>query len=192
MTEDLIRVRLFLLSYTPLWLILLTKSYPSGKWKWHHQDWIFISLAIWTLISLLQGMRLIIGTNHLDSRKLFFGNIDDEGGNAAGYLATYLLPFLGLSPSSWRDWTAYGLYFLSVATIYIRTDLVLVNPILYLFDYRVVSANEYEDDENSRGKQKNKPRVIIVCRRNFRFSDGKTEVANLVGGYVVKKDQNSY
>jgi len=63
---------------------------------------------------------------------------------------------------------------------------------LYLFDYRVVSANEYEDDENSRGKQKNKPRVIIVCRRNFRFSDGKTEVANLVGGYVVKKDQNSY
>lgn len=186
MTEDLIRVRLFIVSYAPLWVIMLLKSYPRGKWHEGHQEWIFVALAVWVIISVVQSLRIIQGVKKLDHVRIFVGEVDDQGGNAAGYLATYLLPFIGVSPSTWRDWSGYVIYFVLVATIYIRTDLVLVNPTLYFFNYRVVSANRYENESGERGNLSNRSRVIIVCRRHFKFDEGLLKVNELAGGYIVQ------
>jgi hypothetical protein len=36
----------------------------------------------------------------------------------AGYLASYLLPFLTVAEPSWRDLVAYGLFLAVTATVY--------------------------------------------------------------------------
>ena len=46
----------------------------------------------------IDAVRLIRGSGRTSLRSLVFGEVNDQGGNAAGYLATYLLPFIGLSP----------------------------------------------------------------------------------------------
>jgi hypothetical protein len=74
----------------------------------------------------------------------------DQGAAVAGYLATYLLPLLSVGTGGWRLSVAYGIYLVTLYVVYVRSDsLVLVNPTLYLFRYRiydvVVDAREPAD-----------------------------------------------
>ena len=58
----------------------------------------------------------------------------------AAYLATYLLPFVTLSEPSDRDVVSYLLFLLVAALIYVQSDLLQINPVLYLFRRRVVKV----------------------------------------------------
>jgi len=63
---------------------------------------------------------------------------EDTGGEVSGYLASYLLPFVTVSAPGWRDLLAYSLFLVVGLVIYVRSNLVRVNPTLYLFGYRVL------------------------------------------------------
>lgn len=58
--------------------------------------------------------------------------VQDLGPEAAGYLAAYLLPFVTVTQPSGKDLVAYGLFMAVVALIYTRSDLIQVNPSLYI------------------------------------------------------------
>ena len=65
----------------------------------------------------------------------------DQGPAVAGYLATYLLPLLAIQPGGWRVTAAYGIYLVVLYLVYVKSDaLVLVNPTLYVFGYRIYDA----------------------------------------------------
>jgi hypothetical protein len=70
---------------------------------------------------------------------------DDTGGEVSGYLASYLLPFLTVADPGWRDLLAYGLFILIALVIYVRSNLVRVNPTLYLLGYRVLKVHYRAD-----------------------------------------------
>jgi hypothetical protein len=75
----------------------------------------------------------------------------DQGGAVTGYLATYLLPLLSLSAGGWRVTTAYGIYLATLYVIYIRSEgLVLINPTLYLFGYRIYDVEVGADHASDR------------------------------------------
>ena len=62
----------------------------------------------------------------------------EQGAAVAGYLATYLLPLLAIEPGGWRVAAAYGIYIAVLYVVYVKSDgLVLINPTLYLFGYRI-------------------------------------------------------
>jgi len=63
---------------------------------------------------------------------------EDTGGEVSGYLASYLLPFVTVPTPGWRDLLGYGLFLLVGLVIYVRSNLVRVNPTLYLLGYRVL------------------------------------------------------
>jgi hypothetical protein len=70
--------------------------------------------------------------------------IEDEGGQVAGYLAAYLLPFLAAPSPSPSDLTAYGIFIGITGLVSIRSNLTYINPTLYLFGYRLVSVTTNE------------------------------------------------
>ena len=69
---------------------------------------------------------------------------EDVGDQATAYLITYLLPFIALEQPGPRDVVAYGLFFLVAALIYVRSDMVQVNPTLYLLGRRIAKITTQE------------------------------------------------
>lgn len=188
-TEGLIRLRLFFVSYVPLWAMLSLRAIPTNGWHWNGRTAVavvFATMAVWWFID---AIRLIRGSSRTDSRSLFFGEINDQGGNAAGYLATYLLPFIGFVPVDWGDWAAYVLYFVVTAIVFTRTDFILVNPTLYILNHRIVSANAYIPENDAPGVLMPGSPFIVVCRDARTLESSKVNVTTVGGGFVTKNEQ---
>lgn len=185
--ENLIRLRLFFVSYVPLWVMIAFRLAPSSSMHWSTRlvpMMIFIALA---LLGYVEGRRLISGSGKTNSDTLIFERIIDQGGNAAGYLATYLLPFIGLAPVGWGDWAAYLTYFTVAAVVVMRTDLILINPTLYLFHFSVVSADAYVVEDGQRlGAKKSGSPFIVVCRNPRDLESSIWTATPIGGGYLVK------
>lgn len=83
---------------------------------------------------------------HLDARQSLgphvLASAQDAGPEAASYLASYLLPFLTVATPTPRDVVAYVGFLLVAASIYLRSSVVQVNPLLYLLRYRVLSVTD--------------------------------------------------
>jgi hypothetical protein len=103
------------------------------------------ALSFWTAallagIGAVDAVRLPRGLRSKSSRSVRLSDIHDEGGAVAAYIATYLLPFLGLEILEWRDAAALGIYVLVLLVVFLQTDLAMVNPTLYLAGWKVVSG----------------------------------------------------
>jgi hypothetical protein len=71
-------------------------------------------------------------------RRWSIGDSRDQGASVAGYLASYLLPLLNPGADGVRTTVAYGVYFVTLYVVFMRTDgLAAINPTIYLFNYRV-------------------------------------------------------
>jgi hypothetical protein len=183
-TEWLRRVRLFLVSYAPLWLMLAFRALPDDlTWRWTghpaYGSMVFAALAGW---SFLDAWRLVRGVTRRNAVTMRFTEIRDEGGAAGGYLATYLLPLLAVTPDGLGEWAAYGLYGAVAVAVFTRTDLALVNPTLYVLGWRVVSAVPVRDVDPPAAS------VVVVCRepRNLREP---VDVVHLAGCWVTKRER---
>lgn len=122
---------LFLSSYAPLFGLLAIRFAPP-------QLWIpCIALAALGVASL--GLLL-----RLDSRAspgaYALTSVQDADAEAAGYLASYLLPFLTVAEPNGRDVAAYAGFLAVAATISLRSSVAQVNPLLYLLGYRVLAV----------------------------------------------------
>jgi hypothetical protein len=185
-TEDLIRVRLFFVSYVPLWLMLAFRAAPSGHWRWDSRAAAVLAFGALAAYGFIDALRLIRGSRRTSPQTFIFDEVNDQGGNAAGYLATYLLPFIGLVPQDWGDWAAYVLYFLVAMIVFVRTDLTFVNPTLYVLGHRVVSANAYLPE--SRALVAGSP-FVVVCRDPRALASSKVvDVTPIAGGFVTKDE----
>lgn len=187
--EERKRARLFLVSYFPLWAMVALRSLPPHHvWHWSAR-WlavlVFAALAAW---SFIDGCRLISGAGHTTERTLYFSEVSNQGGNAAGYLATYLLPFLGIVPADIGDWLAYGVYLLVALAVFVRSDLALVNPTLYLMRRRVVSARAYLGPEMAEQQQLSSLPVLVVVRDPAALTRGPVGVVALAGSFVTKHE----
>lgn len=193
LTEDLKRTRLFLVSYAPLWLMVALRALPKNLELRPDPlpltSILFSALFVW---SVVDGVRIVAATRRLSAISRTFTDIADQGGAVGAYLATYLLPFLGITPTRVGDWLAYGVYFLVAVVVFVRTDLALVNPMLYLLGWRVVAARpaRYADDgvlQHSAGGAK---RAIVLCKDPASLQHG-VDVVHLAGCYVTKREQSA-
>lgn len=185
--DDLRRFRLFLVSYAPLWVMLAFRAAPLHGWQWaNHRTLLCVAFGVLALWSFLDALNLVSGAGETGSVRLWFSEIDDQGGNAAGYLATYLLPFIGLIPAGWGDWVAYGLFFAVAGVVFVRTNLALVNPTLYLLGWRVVAARAFLDERRSPDRQVGVGSVIVVCRRPKLLVPDGVDLVELAGCYIRK------
>ena len=123
------RSRLFVSSYAPAFLIfavrfdglVLRLCCASIAIVGVADAWL-VTRAIWR-----RTIPFLVSPRH----------VEDVGGEVAGYLASYLLPFVTVSRPTVRDLLGYGLYLLVALVIYVRSDLVRVNPTMYALGYRI-------------------------------------------------------
>jgi hypothetical protein len=96
----------------------------------------------------------------------------EQGQAVAGYLATYLLPLLAIGPGGWRVAAAYAIYFAVLYVVYVQSDsLVLINPTLYLFGYRI-----YDVETTVSTQPPSRRRVLLLTKLRI---DSETEVSVL-------------
>jgi hypothetical protein len=146
-------------SYAPLNAILYARIDGSVRFA-------FAALAV---VGLLDASRLTWLTGRLASVPRRFTEVRDAGGEVAGYLATYLLPFLAAPHASTGDLFGYGIYAVVVIVITIRSNLGAVNPTIYLLGWRVVTVT-LED-----GRER-----YLICRR-VPAADTSLNVSELYG-----------
>ena len=127
------RPLLFLSSYAPLFGLLAIRF---------EQRWLWISCTVLAVLGVVSLWLLL----RLDARSSpgphTLASARDAGVEAAGYLATYLLPFLTVATPTVRDVIAYAGFLLVAAVINLRSAVAQVNPLLYLLGYRVLSVTD--------------------------------------------------
>jgi hypothetical protein len=167
LAREIIGTRLFMISYVPLWMIFAIRS-----------DRPVVEAVFWALaaLGLVDAIRIIEAGLRRSVRHVIFEEVSDKSGDAAGYLATYLLPFIGGPPTDLRSALAYALYFLVAWTVFVPSSLGLVNPTLYLLGWRVVEATRHGHP------------ALVVCQDPPAAGPPGTPVANLMGaiGWVQR------
>lgn len=126
------QINLFLISYAALSFIFAIRLWPN-----HVASGIFGLVGAYGIFS---AWRMLANAQNRPRRIFSVKTIEDQGNAVAGYLATYLLPFLGGMPDGWNDWAAYGIYFFVAFVVFSKSSLGLVNPTLYALGWRVYYA----------------------------------------------------
>lgn len=124
---------LFLSSYAPLFALLAIRFEPP---------WLRISCAALAVVGAVSLWLLLRLDARSDPGPHVLASAEDAGSDAAAYLAGYLLPFLTVSTPTVRDVVAYCGFLVVAAAIHLRSSVVQVNPLLYLFGYRVLAVKD--------------------------------------------------
>jgi hypothetical protein len=139
------RVQLLLSAYAPLFVILAIR-FQGTALKW--VCGILAGVGVAHLIFVLA-----ISPRLSAARSYPVSEVNDAGGEVAGFLPIYLLPFVAVPSPSVGDIVSYIIFAAVVAAIFIRSNLAQINPTLYLIGWRVASV------------QVNGSTRYLVCRR---------------------------
>src|SRR5689334_806954 len=117
---------MFLGSYAPLATIYFMLY--VGK-----EDLVAI-VALLAVILGVAGMWWILHTSKTNTNSVSRIVVDyrREGSEVMGYVAAYLIPFVGFTLSSLRQDVAVIIFFVVLAYLYVSTDMLHVNPMLQL------------------------------------------------------------
>ena len=125
------RLPLFLSSYIPLFAIAALRF---DSWLVRG---ICAGLAVLGVVAVIVFWRRLSTTSHHTTK---ISNVREVGAEAGGYLASYVLPFLTISQPTARDMIGYGVFLAVLAVVYVRSDLIQVNPVFMLLLFRVVKV----------------------------------------------------
>ena len=131
-SDLVVELALFLCSYAPLFLILAIRITTH---------WLEVLCAGLFVLGLVGGLAVVVRYRGVSGRSWTATRVEDRGTEVAGYLASYILPFVVVPEPSWRDLIGYAIFFLVAGTIYIRSGMLQINPTLYLFGWRVFAVN---------------------------------------------------
>lgn len=126
----LVRFRLFIGSFAPLFGILAIRFQELAL------QGACAAIAAWGLVDMWRITRRLVV--RLTPSSYTIADVDDRGGEVAGYVAAYLLPFVTVPEPGPRDLAAYGLFLAVIGLIYTRSRMAQINPTLYVLGRRVV------------------------------------------------------
>lgn len=131
-----IRPLMFLSSYTPLFAILGFRFIPSAV------GYVCFALALLGLSVTLLWLRAPKGQN---GHQYIVKDVHEAGSEAAGYLASYLLPFFNVPSPGVRDILVYGGFLITAGAIFINSSVMRINPTLYLMKRSVFEITDEND-----------------------------------------------
>lgn len=147
--RKLIITLLFIISYVPLYLILAVKNVNEKLFEYD----VFIgfkSLCMnnvvalvflgMTLISILTYFILYLIVQKTSFENLKISNYQNNNEDHLSYLASYVLPFVGLSFNTWQEVVSSIILFYVLGIVYVKTTLFLINPTLTFFGFSISRA----------------------------------------------------
>jgi hypothetical protein len=131
-----VRFGLFLSSYAPLFVIL------SSRFR---RPELVLGCALLVALGLLAVVWILWAERSKAPAAFTIEKVDDKGSEVAGYLASYLLPFLTLAEPANPEVVAYLIFLCVAAVVYVQSDMLQINPIFYLLRRRVVRVTTSTD-----------------------------------------------
>lgn len=180
-----IQILLFVISYVPLYFILFFQNLDDKLWSKANQfiglkealilnkvSLAFLILIIGSVSLYFILYKIVIKSSHEEIQVV---RIQDNHAEHLSYLATYILPFIGLKFDTWQNILSTVALFYILGHIYIKTNLILTNPTLTLFGYHISKI------ENDKEKMK-----IIIHKQALK--KGQTEkVVHLTSNVYLQK-----
>lgn len=134
MIKDYVKIFLFLSSYAPLFLILAIKNYM-------HIYFIGV-MGAFILISIIFLCYIVRKASNMSGDYHEIRNIEDKSNQFLEYIIAYIIPFLGFNLESISDLVALGIIFILICVLYVRSDLIYMNPLLNLMNYNLYKVND--------------------------------------------------
>lgn len=120
------KLMLFLSSYSLLFIAL------AFKYKFGNLTWVFFILA---LIGGITTFKITKTKINPDNRKVV--DIVSKNEQVLSYLVFCLLPFIGFDLTDSNEFLALIIILLTIGILYIKADLIYINPLLMLFGYNI-------------------------------------------------------
>lgn len=143
---------LFIMSYVPLYILLILSNLKIEKWA----DWkrfkilrqAFCEHFSFNMIMLLLSIcsvMILICFNFLKSNSHIRCEVTDIKNNSSdilNYFITYMFPLLSMDVSNSSSVIVNVVVFLIIGLFYIKGDLLYLNPMMILFRYEVFRIGE--------------------------------------------------
>ncbi len=184
MSGAALRLRLFFISYVPLFVTLLLRTLPDWSPLGHPRGdaiapAMFLAL---TMAGLALTWELLRKPRNLSGTTLTVNEVSDAGSEAAGYLGSYILPWIMFDETTWQVWAAFAAYMVIVALVTTQSTLILVNPTLYLFRRRVVAIRVTQ----SRGPGQSFDVSTLLITATAPLPRDDIRVVSIADGYMEK------
>lgn len=124
------RILLFVSSYSPLCAILAVLLWEK------HFYYAVVAVAV-GILGLLGLAIYLSRVQDLGGKEVILEEVRRQDGEAMSYIVTYLLPFLGLAFSSWRQGVALAIFLLMLGFLYVNSNMIHINPTLNAFGYHL-------------------------------------------------------
>lgn len=146
---------LYIVSYLPLFFILSIQNINDQIFNSNGELLSFREIVFNNKISLILIAISLLATLYYFifskvNQRYGFGNPEkisttkNSGVEYLSYLATYIIPFVGLKFEPWNNLLASIILFLLIGFIYTKTNLIYANPTLALFGFYIY---EIETDQ---------------------------------------------
>jgi hypothetical protein len=122
-SELVVEVSLFLSSYAPLFLIMAVRF---------RTQWLDVVCYSLFFVGACSGYLVVRRYSAISGQQWTATAVEDRGYEVAGYLASYLLPFVTVTEPEWRDLAGYTIFLFVAGVVYIRSGMFQINPTLYL------------------------------------------------------------
>lgn len=127
---------MFLSSYSPLFALL---AYTN---RHVHCAWAILGAV--ALLSLLGLAVVMLSKRNERGPRLVIEHAKPQDGDVLAYIATYLIPFLGLDLSKRDDVVVLCAFLVVLMLVYVNSSMLFVNPVLSLAGYH---SFEVEDPD---------------------------------------------
>lgn len=159
------RVTLFVSSYAPL-LVVIALLDSFGSWI---VSVACLALAGGSLLALWLALR---SWRTLATTRVVTARARHRDADAIAYVAGYLVPFVSLGASDWRERAALLIFLGLLAILYIQAHLFYVNPVLALVGFRLFEL------ETDTGRI-----MLLITKRSFLQARARIDV-HTVSDYV--------
>lgn len=143
---------LFITSYVPLYLLLLLNNLGLEKWsEWIKPDilkqafcknlcfnWAIIFLSLCCVVILVCFGRLKSNSHIIYESEI----VRNNSGDILNYFITYLFPLLSMDIKNANSIIVNGFVFLLIGLLYVKGDMLYLNPMLIFFRYHVIQIGD--------------------------------------------------
>lgn len=119
---------LFLSSFAPLFLALAFRFNGTVLRS------VCTGLSFIGVLALLAVLNLWLDRTPMT---VVVASADDRGADVGGYITAYLLPLITVPEPTAGDLVAYLIILLIIGSIYVRSRMIQMNPLLYLWGLRL-------------------------------------------------------
>lgn len=155
-----VKIFLFISSFSPLAIIwgLRFKDYEFNIWNWDiNALWLILIVILFSILLLI--FTLEVSRRNGNHKKVRIKLLENLNRTHVEYLLTYVFAFL---PINTGNILAFFIFMLVLLIVYLKSNLIYVNPLLTILGYNILKIND-ENDNN----------LIVITRRES-FIKGET------------------